>query len=383
LSDSQRVLERWQVEIPLMSDLGAVRAAFIDVGQGDTSVLWSPSYGEAIVIDCVNPVPVWDLLKQEEIHRVSALVITHLHADHHGGVVSFLEGCQARGIQCGCVYFYWIPQVTRIEDLLDDSDGHSQGGEEDGRLYSKKRQSSYQTLVDWFSRPENHSRYREPSHLGEANIAGVELEMLHPVPAQIARLAQSGHLNNLSVVLRASGSGSRVLLTGDLEPFGWDMMLANVGDVSGDVLKFPHHGAWLRDDVDHLLDCVGPRVVVISVGTSGDRYDHPGDNVLSALKRRPRIRVLCTQATRKCTADPERAEECIRGLIANDGPDDAPHCSSAGCPCASTVIVQLGNAPEVLHPSAEYHCKIIGECLAQAQCGGVRDLDHPDCKAGV
>lgn len=370
-----RVLERWEVETPLMSDLSAVRVAFIDVGQGDTSVLWNPACGEAIVVDCVNPVPVWDLLKQEKIHWVSALIITHLHADHYSGLVSFLEGCQVRGIQYGCVYFYWIPQVTRIQDLLDDSDGHSQGGEDNASLHSKKRQSAYQALVDWFGRPENHSRYRNPSHLGEASVAGVEFEMLHPVDAQIGKLAQSGQLNNLSVVLRVSGSGSRLLLTGDLEPFGWDMMLENVGDVSSDVLKCPHHGAWSRDDVDDLLSRVDPRVVVISVGTSGDRYDHPGANVLSALKRRPCIRVLCTQATRKCMADPERAEECVRGLITSDRPDEAPHCSSAGCPCASTVVVQLGNPPEVLHPSPEIHCKIIGECLGQAQCGGVR---HPE-----
>ena len=379
MSYSRRVCETREAEHRSTSDLRTVRAAFLDVGQGDTSVLWNPSCGEAIVVDCVNPVPVWDLLKQEDIHRVSALVITHLHADHCSGLISFLEGCQPHGIEWDAVYFHWIPQVIRRGDFLDDSDEHSLSAEEDDSLRKKKRLSLFQTLADWFGRPANHSKYRDPSHLDEARIEGMQLEMLHPVPAQIGKLAESGQLNNLSVVLRISGSSARVLLTGDLEPWAWDLMLDNVADVSSDVLKFPHHGAWRRDDVDDLLSRVDPRVVVISVGTSGEQYDHPGGNVLDALKRHPYINTLCTQATLKCVADPQRGEECVRGVMTSHRPDGGPPCINGGCPCASTVVVELGSPLEVLHPSPKMHLKIIGECLGKAQCGGARHAEAAQC----
>jgi competence protein ComEC len=357
-----------------MSDLRTVRVAFLDVGQGDTSVLWNPSCGEAVVVDCVNPVPVWDLLRQEGIHRVPAVVVTHLHADHYAGLVGFLDGCQDRGIQWGSVYFYWwIPQIIRPQNL-DDSDRHSQGGEDVSDLGHKKRRSLYQGLADWIGTRANHDKYRDPSHLSKACVAGMDLEILHPVPAQRGMLALSGQLNNLSVVLRISGPSARVLLMGDLEPWGWDLMLDNVADMSSDVLKFPHHGAWRRGDVDDLLSRVDPRVVVISVGTSGDKYDHPGRNVLDALRKRPHINTLCTQATAKCAIDPQRAEECVRGVMMSHRADGRPPCSNAGCPCASTVVVELGNPLEVLHPFPGMHLEIIGECLGTAQCGA----RHPE-----
>jgi beta-lactamase superfamily II metal-dependent hydrolase len=372
LSDSQRFSDGWEVDPPFMSHLSPLRAAFVNVGQGDTSVLWNPSGGEAVVVDCVNPVPVWDLLKQEAIHRVPAVVVTHLHADHYGGLVSFLEGCQPRGIEWGSVYFYWITQVTSRPNLLDDGDGHSHGAEDDARLGRQKRLSLFQALAGWIGRPANRAKYHDPSHLAQANITGMDLEMLHPDPAQIGNLIDSGQLNNLSVVLRVSGRGSRALLTGDLEPFGWDLMLESVADVSSDVLKFPHHGAWPRDDVDDLLSRVDPRVVVISVGTSGEKYHHPGTSVLDALRRRPRITVLCTQATRECVADPRQAATCVRGLITSHCPDGGLPCSNEGCPCASTVVVELGNPPEVLHPSPKRHRMIIGQCLDKPKCGSAR-----------
>ena len=351
-----------------MDEYSAARVAFLDVGQGDTTVVWNPSCGEAIVVDCVDPLPVWDLLNKEKVRRIPAVVVTHLHADHYAGLVSFLDGCQPRGIEWDAVYFYWFQEVARWPRLLEDGDRHSESTEDSRSIRRQKRRSMYQTLAHWADVKPNHERYRDPSHLKEDSVQGIRTELLHPVPAQIPRLMGSGELNNLSVVLRVSNDDASVLLTGDLEPAGWDVLVENVPDLSSEVMKFPHHGAWRRNDVDEVLARVRPHIAIISVGTIGKRYDHPSANVLDALRRQSLIYTACTQATRKCVADPDKAKECVRGVLAAVPNGTDVWCSSSGCPCASTVVVQLGNPPKVLHPSPQMHIQIIEECLSGARC---------------
>jgi len=342
--------------------------AFLNVGQGDTSVVCNPQTHEAIVVDCLNPAAVWDLLQCENVHRVRAVVITHLHADHYAGLVTFLEGCEPRGIDWDTVYFYWVHDTRQRKQLLDDSDGHSQAVENNPTLWQKKKMSMYQTLAAWVGKPGNRRRYRLPDRLDEVDAQGMLLELLHPVPGDIGRLTLSARLNNLSIVLRVSNGEASALLTGDLEPDGWDVLMENMPDLSSDVLKFPHHGAWKRDDVDALLDQVRPEIVVMSVGTVGDQYDHPNSRVFNALKRRVGIKVLCTQATTKCTPEPDKVQDRVQTLLASIENKFTGVATNKGCPCASTVIVELGDRAQIIHPPRDTHFHIIAQCFPLAQC---------------
>jgi competence protein ComEC len=341
--------------------------AFLNVGQGDTTVVCNPQTHEAIVVDCLNPVAVWDLLQRENVHRVRAVVVTHLHRDHYAGLITFLEGCEPRNIDWDAVYFYWLPQIAQREQLLDDDDGHSQG-EDILALQQKKKLDTYRTLAVWIGEPGNERRYRLPDRLDEVNVQGMVFELLHPTPSKIGRLALSGKLNNLSIVLRVSSGEASVLLTGDLEPDGWDVLMENMLDLSSDVLKFPHHGAWKRDDVDALLDQVRPEIVIMSVGTVGHQYEHPNSHVFDALKRRVEIKVLCTQATKKCTPEPDKAQDRVQALLASIENKFTGVATNKGCPCASTVIVELGERAQIIHPPRDTHFHIIAQCFPLAQC---------------
>lgn len=126
--------------------------------------------------------------------------------------------------------------------------------------------------------------------------------LVHPYASDFIGLESQG-LNDTSVVLRVIGPGSSALLTGDLEPAGWQQLRKNHPDLRSDILKFPHHGgAWQAVDADDLLNTLQPSAVVISVGTEGGKYKHPHKDVFAALSTRPHIRVLCTQATSQCQA---------------------------------------------------------------------------------
>ena len=87
-------------------------------------------------------------------------------------------------------------------------------------------------------------------------------------------------VNNTSVVLRATTSAGRVLLTGDVELDAQADLLANRTDLHAEVLKVPHHGS--RYNTDEFLAAVRPRVAIVSVGAH-NRYGHPSQHVLDAL----------------------------------------------------------------------------------------------------
>jgi competence protein ComEC len=89
-------------------------------------------------------------------------------------------------------------------------------------------------------------------------------------------------VNNTSAVLKATTSGCRVLLTGDVELDAQADLLASRIDLHADVLKVPHHGS--RYNADEFLAAVLPRVAVVSVGAH-NRYGHPSQHVLDALAR--------------------------------------------------------------------------------------------------
>jgi len=87
-------------------------------------------------------------------------------------------------------------------------------------------------------------------------------------------------VNNTSVVLRATTSAGRLLLTGDVELDAQADLLGNNTDLRADVLKVPHHGS--RFNADQFLAAVRPRVAIVSVGAH-NRYGHPSRHVIDAL----------------------------------------------------------------------------------------------------
>ncbi|MDQ3825669.1 MAG: competence protein ComEC, partial [Actinomycetota bacterium] len=87
-------------------------------------------------------------------------------------------------------------------------------------------------------------------------------------------------VNNTSVVLRATTTAGRLLLTGDVELDAQVDLLASGQDLRADVLKVAHHGS--RFNAEQFLAAVRPRVAIISVGAH-NRYGHPSQHVIDVL----------------------------------------------------------------------------------------------------
>lgn len=215
-----------------------------DVGQGDGLVLKTTA-GHALVVDTgPDPDAMDRCLDALHIEVIDALVITHLHDDHYGGI----EGA-IRGRSLSALYY------STGEDGLPDvvTDAASTAGVEAVRLDDT-------TTLD---------------------VAPLQVDILSPSGGAV-----SSEENNASAVLEvvvpAPDRPVTILLTGDLEEEGATALLTSSPSLAGgiDILKIAHHGA--RNGGTALIGAVRPYLALISVGEDND-YGHPHPTILDAL----------------------------------------------------------------------------------------------------
>lgn len=223
-------------------------AVACDVGQGDAEVLATDEPGRAVLVDTgPEPGPADACLGRLGVDRVPLVVLSHLHADHIGGLDTVFEGRSVGAVAVG-----------------------------PGRVPGWA----------WRQVAEVASRHGVP--LLELDIGqrldwpGLTLEVLGPryVNQRQDDETDGTAINNTSVVLRATTRAGRVLLTGDVELFAQGALLADGTDLRAEVLKTPHHGS--RYSLPQFFAAVAPRVALISAG-AGNPYGHPSRSTLDTL----------------------------------------------------------------------------------------------------
>ncbi|GAB3587635.1 ComEC/Rec2 family competence protein [Amycolatopsis endophytica] len=219
-----------------------------DVGQGDSLVLSTGEAGRAVVVDTgPEPGPVDRCLDRLGVERVPLVVLSHLHADHIGGLDSVFEGRSVGGIAVG-----------------------------PGRQ------------PDWAWRQAVQVAARHGVPLLELELGrrlewpSLNLEVLGPryVSPEEEDNDDGTQINNGSVVLRARTTAGTVLLTGDVELAAQADLLAAGADLHAEILKVPHHGS--RFSLPQFLAAVSARLALVSVGP-GNRYGHPNRTTLDTL----------------------------------------------------------------------------------------------------
>ena len=112
-------------------------------------------------------------------------------------------------------------------------------------------------------------------------VGPAAIEVLAPAPERATAAAEP---NDLSLVVRVTVRGVRMLLTGDLGAEAEARLLAAGVDLRADVLKVPHHGSGDADP--EFLAASGARVALISVGAD-NTYGHPTAPAADRGWRRP------------------------------------------------------------------------------------------------
>ena len=228
-------------------DTRVVTLHFLDVGQGDGAVVRTPG-GHWLMIDA-GPVGerndagrriMAPFLARQGARTLTAVIVSHAHADHLGGVPSVLARMRAGEVM------------------------------EPGRLTSDPAYTRFLTQLD---------SARIPWHAGRSGerfvLDGVVLTVLHPAPTWEG---WGEDLNEDSLVLLLEYGAFQALFAGDAGFRAEVDMRGRVPRV--DLLKVGHHGSR-GSTGDEWLDSLMPRVGVISVGRND--YGHPAPETLRRL----------------------------------------------------------------------------------------------------
>ena len=234
---------------------GVLRVTFLDVGQGDSAIIDLPD-GEAMVVDggglVGSPIDVGVRVLAPELRArrrasLAAVVLTHPHPDHFGGLVSGLD-------------------TVRADALWDTGEGegeHLAGG--------------YAAVLG-SARAHATAVLRPGALCGERVLGGARIEVLAPCPAY----SPDAEPNDNSFVLRFVFGARAILMVGDAQRDEEGALLATAGDrLRADVLKVGHHGSATSSS-PRFLAAVAPREAVISVGRR-NRFGHPHPATLAAL----------------------------------------------------------------------------------------------------
>ena len=220
-----------------------------DVGQGDAVVLATARPGWAVLVDAGPEDGLVDAcLDRLGVHGLAMIVLSHLHADHVGGLAGALRGRPVAAVAVG-------PAREPQWALRDVARAAAAGGVPLVALAAGRR-------VQW---------------------PGLTLDVLAPLhPAAGVDPEDGSAVNDGSLVLRARTAAGTVLLTGDVELAAQADLLASGADLRADVLKMPHHGS--RYTSTRFLAAVAPRTVLVSVG-AGNSYRHPDPGLITVLER--------------------------------------------------------------------------------------------------
>lgn len=214
-----------------------VEATFVDVGHGTSVVLRS---GDQVwLYDCGrlgNDVgssrDIDGVLWSLGVTRLDGIVLSHADADHFNALP-------------GLVRRFAVDRVVTPPGMLDEAETALDD------IRAAIRSADLPVV--------------QTSHGETIDANAITMHVLHPPAVRI-----DGSDNANSLVVRIDVGGRSLILPGDLEPPGTEVLLSQPRPVPGGVLMAPHHGS-LRMDAEAVLDWARPSETIVSGGRRAAR----------------------------------------------------------------------------------------------------------------
>ena len=225
---------------------GYLHVHFLDIGQGDSILIVTPSGRQALIDggpdgDSVSQA-LADTLPGGD-RSLDLVVMTHLDSDHSRGLLNVLDRYTVGAVLAG-------PQPP--------------GNEMQAQWEQRLQQHNITPL-------EVRAGY--VIHLDD----GVELRVLNPPQDRLF-----GDFNNDSIALRLTYGDVSFMLTADIEREAEERLVNSGAELHSTVLKVAHHGSN-TSTIPSFLNAVNPAVAIISAGRDNS-FGHPTQAVVERLE---------------------------------------------------------------------------------------------------
>ena len=221
---------------------GEMEVHFIDVGQGDTTLIVCD--GESMLIDAGDNdkgTLVQNYLEKRNIEKLKYLILTHPDADHIGGADVIVTKFECENI------------------FMSDSESDS---------------DTYRDVISAIKYKENKNLLPKPGKKYELGSAKFTI------------IAPNGNYgddtNNASIGIRMQHGENSFIFTGDAEETAENDILINGLPIQSDVYQVGHHGSKSSSS-PNFLKAVNPKYAVISCGAN-NKYGHPHAATLNNLR---------------------------------------------------------------------------------------------------
>ena len=228
------------------SALKNLKIYFIDVGQGDSTLIITPRQKTILIDGGEGKTDVLlSYLLDRRIKKIDYIIISHFDSDHCNGLIEVIKHLSVKNIIIS-KQAYISEEYINLANIINE----------------KRINTVFVKQGDKLNIDKN-----------------IEINILYPT-----NKLEYEDLNNNSIVAKLSYKNFSILFTGDIEAAEENIIetYRDTSTLKSNILKISHHGSK-TSSTESFLSEVKPQIALIGVGEN-NKFGHPDSSVLKRLE---------------------------------------------------------------------------------------------------